>query len=115
NAIGTISRKTSWSYPVSSIQLKDFARERGQPEAAMLLGVTQGALSKAIRVGRNISVVPRPDGTFSAEETRPFPSRSDASNRAAHSPTLNANVRSTPSDDQCSDDAGVLSSTGSAP
>lgn len=78
---------------MSNIQLKDFARERGQPEAAMLLGVTQGALSKAIRVGRNISVIPQPDGTFSAEETRPFPSRTDAVGRPELSPTLNANVR----------------------
>ncbi|MBA1195765.1 Cro/Cl family transcriptional regulator [Pseudomonas plecoglossicida] len=78
---------------MSSIQLKDFARERGQPEAAMLLGVTQGALSKAIRVGRNISVIPNPDGSFSAEETRPFPSRTDSVGRPEPSPTLNENIR----------------------
>ncbi|WP_349016308.1 Cro/CI family transcriptional regulator [Pseudomonas sp. PS01303] len=77
---------------MSSIQLKDFARERGQPEAAMLLGVTQGALSKAIRVGRNISVIPKPDGTFTAEETRPFPSRTDSVTRSETSPTLSETV-----------------------
>jgi hypothetical protein len=85
---------------VSSIQLKDFARERGQPEAAMLLGVTQGALSKAIRVGRNIAVIPNPDGSYSAEETRPFPSRSDSVGRPEPSPTFNANLRPNPAGQQ---------------
>ncbi|QQN21022.1 transcriptional regulator [Pseudomonas cannabina] len=31
-----------------------------------------------------------------------------------HSPTLNANLRAKPAIDQCTDDAGALSSTGSA-
>lgn len=78
---------------MSSTQLKDFVRERGQPEAAMLLGVTQGALSKAIRVGRNITVISKPDGTFSAEEIRSFPSRTDSISRANPSPTLNEKIR----------------------
>jgi len=97
---------------VSSIQLKDFARERGQPEAAMLLGVTQGALSKAIRVGRNISVIPKPDGTFSAEETRPFPSRTDSVSRSEPSPTLNQTIPPISSTGQSTDGAVNPSSIG---
>lgn len=96
---------------MSSIQLKDFARERGQPEAAMLLGVTQGALSKAIRVGRNISVFPKPDGTFSAEEVRPFPSRTDSIGRSEASPTLSQTIRTNPAGSQSTDGAGGLSSS----
>lgn len=94
-----------------SIQLKDFARERGQPEAAMLLGVTQGALSKAIRVGRNISVFPKPDGSFSAEEVRPFPSRTDSLRRSEASPTLNETVRPNPANHQSTVGAVNPSST----
>lgn len=96
---------------MSSIQLKEFARERGQPEAAMLLGVTQGALSKAIRVGRNISVIPNPDGSYSAEETRPFPSRTDSVGRPESSPTLNETVRPNLANRQSTVGAGVLSSS----
>lgn len=53
--------------------LKDFARARGQTKAAELLGMTQGSLNKALRMGRDVYVTEHPDGTFSAEEKRPFP------------------------------------------
>lgn len=55
--------------------LSEFAAEHGQQKAAELLGVTQGALSKAIRLGRIIHVSRLPDGSYTAEETRPFPSQ----------------------------------------
>ncbi len=96
---------------VSNVHLKDFAKVRGQPEAAMLLGVTQGALSKAIRIGRNIIVTQELDGTFSAEERRAFPARIERKCRSGCGPTLNANVRPNPIHGQSTDGAGVLSST----
>lgn len=60
---------------MSRISLSDFAAKHGQHRAAELLGVTQGALNKALRVGRNIYVEERLDGSCAAEEVRQFPSR----------------------------------------
>ncbi|MGV8671333.1 Cro/CI family transcriptional regulator, partial [Pseudomonas aeruginosa] len=47
--------------------------EKGQAEAARLLGITPPAISKALRVGRAVFVTEHDDGTFTAEELRPFP------------------------------------------
>lgn len=55
------------------ISMKVFVADKGQTEAAIALGVTQGAISKALRAGRDIYVTEHDDGTFSAEELRPFP------------------------------------------
>ncbi|MFP3494132.1 Cro/CI family transcriptional regulator [Pseudomonas sp. SIMBA_059] len=96
---------------MSNLHLKDFAKERGQPEAALILGVTQGALSKAIRIGRNIIVTQEVDGTFSAEERRAFPARIDRKCRSGCAPTLNANLRPNPAAYKSTDGAGVLSSS----
>jgi hypothetical protein len=63
--IGGMSRKT----------LQEFAREHGQTQAALLLGLTQGSLNKALRVGRDIYVTEQGAGRFTAEELRPFPSQ----------------------------------------
>ncbi|MCF5225876.1 MULTISPECIES: Cro/CI family transcriptional regulator [Pseudomonas syringae group] len=63
--------------------IKQFAAEFGQSEAAVLLGMTQGALSKAIRVGRDVYVTKNPDGSFSAEEVRPFPCQAQLKKSAA--------------------------------
>jgi hypothetical protein len=57
------------------IHLSEFAELRGQTEAARLLGLTQGALSKALRVGREIYVVCHEDGSCEAHELKPFPSQ----------------------------------------
>ncbi|MDG9928284.1 MULTISPECIES: Cro/CI family transcriptional regulator [unclassified Pseudomonas] len=57
------------------IPLNEFATEKSQVNAASLLGMTQGALSKALRVGRDIYVTEHDDGTYSAEEVKPFPSQ----------------------------------------
>lgn len=62
---------------MSKVHIKEFAGRRGQCEAAVLLGMTQGALSKAIRIGRDIYVTEHLDGTVSAEEIRPFPTQSN--------------------------------------
>ncbi|MEB0078043.1 Cro/CI family transcriptional regulator [Pseudomonas sp. CCI3.2] len=55
------------------ITLTEFAAEKGQTISASLLGMSQGALNKALRVGRDIYVTEHADGSFAAEETRPFP------------------------------------------
>lgn len=68
---------------MSRVHIKEFASKRGQCEAASLLGMTQGGLSKAIRIGRDIYVTAHADGSFSAEEVRPFPSQSIAKKSAA--------------------------------
>lgn len=59
------------------VPLKDFAKDHGQPHAASLLGMTQGALSKAIRTGRVVYVLQQPDGSLAAIEVRSFPMRHD--------------------------------------
>ena len=58
---------------VARIPLKEFAKGR-QHIAAQELGVQQAAISKAIRVGREIFVTRHEDGSVSATEVRPFPS-----------------------------------------
>lgn len=65
------------------IPLHEFATEKGQVQAATLLGMSQGALSKALRVGRAVFVTEHADGTFSAEESRPFPSQQAAKKAVA--------------------------------
>ncbi|MDH0640177.1 Cro/CI family transcriptional regulator [Pseudomonas sp. GD03860] len=55
--------------------LKDFAAEHGQTKAAALLGMAQGSLNKALRLGRDVYVTEHADGTYTAEEIRPFPSQ----------------------------------------
>jgi len=68
---------------MTRIHITQFALEKGQAEAARLLDMTQGGLSKAIRVGRDIYVTEHPDGSFTAEEVRPFPSQAPAKKSAA--------------------------------
>ncbi|PIB40359.1 hypothetical protein AOA59_28085 [Pseudomonas sp. 2822-15] len=60
---------------MSRITLSEFALNKGQTKAAHLLGMSQGALNKALRVGRDIFVTELEDGSFVAEEVRPFPSQ----------------------------------------
>ena len=57
------------------IHITAFAQEFGQCEAAASLKMTQGALSKAIRRGRDIYVTQHADGSCTAEEVRSFPSQ----------------------------------------
>lgn len=57
------------------ITLSEFAKQQGQEKAATILGVTQGGLSKALRVERDIYVICREDGSFEAKELRSFPSQ----------------------------------------
>lgn len=59
-----------------TLTLKDYASEVGQVRAGDRLGVTQIAISKAVRSGRNIIVQVADDGKVSAFENRPFPAKS---------------------------------------
>lgn len=68
---------------MNRVHIKEFANQLGQTEAAILLGMTQGGLSKAIRVGRDVYVTKQADGTYTAEEVRPFPSQTIAKKSAA--------------------------------
>jgi DNA-binding transcriptional regulator YdaS (Cro superfamily) len=60
---------------MSRITLKEFASDYGQTKAASLLGMSQSALNKALQAGRDVHVTKKSDGTYSAEEVRPFPCR----------------------------------------
>ncbi|HGU6444649.1 TPA: Cro/CI family transcriptional regulator [Citrobacter amalonaticus] len=59
-----------------TLTLKDYASEVGQVRAGERLGVTQIAISKAVRSGRNIVVHVADDGKVSAFESKPFPAKS---------------------------------------
>ena len=63
--------------------LQEFSQVHGQTKAASLLGLSQGSLNKALRVGRDIYVTELEDGVFTAEELRPFPSQKSAQKSAA--------------------------------
>ncbi|WP_342454969.1 MULTISPECIES: Cro/CI family transcriptional regulator [unclassified Pseudomonas] len=99
-----------WRFAVKHIQLKDFAKARGQPEAASLLGITQGALSKALRVGRDVFVIEHADGRFTAFETRSFPSRISSNPRVA--PTMSQKIRASLLLEESGEPAVYLSSAG---
>lgn len=55
--------------------LKEFVAKNGQVRAGMHLGVTQIAISKALRSGRQIFVQISNEGKIAAYETKPFPSK----------------------------------------
>ncbi len=63
------------------VTLSDFAAEKGQMQAAKLLGIWQGAVHKALKMRREIYVTLQEDGTYTAEEVRPFPSRDGSGKR----------------------------------
>lgn len=71
-------RTTVEDVAMRRIPLSEFAKEHGHTRAAQMLGCTQGGLSKAIRVGRDVYVTVDEDGTVSAQEQRPFPSQKSA-------------------------------------
>lgn len=71
---------------MNRIPLSEFAEKSGQSYTARILGVTQGALSKAIRQGRKIFIYQTDSDSFKAEEIRPFPNAKSAldQNKANH-------------------------------
>lgn len=58
--------------------LPELVERIGQTAVAKALGISSPAISKAIRAERDIQVQEHPDGTFTAEEVRPFPSHNNA-------------------------------------
>ncbi|AOM42604.1 Cro/CI family transcriptional regulator [Xenorhabdus hominickii] len=58
---------------MEKIPLSDFVFQKGQEEAASLFGINQSAISKALSVGRKITVIVHLDGRVEAEELKPFP------------------------------------------
>lgn len=59
---------------MTPILLTDFVADRGQDEAARILGSSQTTISKALKSGRLILVTEREPGVFSALEFKGFPS-----------------------------------------
>ncbi|WP_052285666.1 Cro/CI family transcriptional regulator [Kluyvera genomosp. 1] len=59
---------------MEKVTLAEFVKVNGQAKAANVIGVHQTAISKALRVSRNIYVITSPTGKVEAEEVRPFPS-----------------------------------------
>lgn len=53
--------------------LKEFVTRVGQIKAAAALGLTQGGISKALRADREVYVIDLGDGSYKAEEIKPFP------------------------------------------
>ncbi|OKP05387.1 Cro/CI family transcriptional regulator [Xenorhabdus eapokensis] len=60
---------------MEKIPLSEYVKLNGQVKAARLIGVHQTAISKALRSGRKIFLIRQEDGTYKAEECRPFPSQ----------------------------------------
>lgn len=58
--------------------LPELVEKIGQAAVAKALGVSSPAISKALRAERDIQVLEHEDGTYTAEEVRPFPSQSTA-------------------------------------
>jgi predicted transcriptional regulator len=58
--------------------LPELVEKIGQAAVAKALGVSSPAISKALRVERDIQVLEHEDGTYTAEEIRPFPSQNTA-------------------------------------
>ncbi|CAH0235875.1 hypothetical protein SRABI130_02864 [Pseudomonas sp. Bi130] len=53
--------------------LKEFVAKVGQIKAAAALRMSQGGISKALRADREVYVTERADGSFEAQELKPFP------------------------------------------
>ncbi|PIT48558.1 Cro/CI family transcriptional regulator [Snodgrassella alvi] len=58
---------------MKKMTLSDYVRNNGQRKTAKELGLTQGAISKALKSGRNIFIHTSHSGKVQAVETRPFP------------------------------------------
>jgi predicted transcriptional regulator len=58
--------------------LPELVERIGQTAVARALGVSSPAISKALRNERDIQVIEHDDGTYTAEEIRPFPSQNTA-------------------------------------
>ena len=61
------------------IPLQDYVAQNGQPKTAKEIGVTQGAISKALATKREIYVF-NDNGKILAEEIRKFPASPKVTN-----------------------------------
>jgi hypothetical protein len=64
---------------MEKISLPKLVRKMGQAYVARALGVRPASIAKAIKAGRNIIVTVHEDGSYVAEEVRPFPSQKTTS------------------------------------
>ncbi|WAT10111.1 Cro/CI family transcriptional regulator [Rouxiella badensis] len=55
------------------ISLQEFVSSKGQEKTAELFGIRQSAISKALALGRKITVIIHDDGRVEAQELKPFP------------------------------------------
>ena len=58
---------------MKKISLSDYVKNHGQYKTAKRLGLTQGAISKALKGERNIYIYNNNKGKLRAVEIRPFP------------------------------------------
>lgn len=75
-----------WVFSMVTFTLKDYVANNGQVNTGKHLGVTQIAISKALRSGRSIFVQVSQGGEVSAYETKPFPSKKKAGSGLAYAP-----------------------------
>ena len=60
---------------MNQFKLPDLVVHKGQASVAEALGISPAAIHKAIRSGRQIIVTIHDDGSYTAQELRPFPSQ----------------------------------------
>lgn len=60
---------------MKEIPLINLVAEKGLTAVAAALGCSAVAVSKAVNLNRKIAITIQDDGTYTAEERRPFPSQ----------------------------------------
>lgn len=60
---------------MNQFKLPDLVVHKGQASVAEALGISPAAIHKALRSGRQIIVTIHDDGSYTAQELRPFPSK----------------------------------------
>lgn len=60
---------------MNQFKLPDLVVQKGQAAVAEALGISPAAIHKALRSGRQIIVTIHDDGSYTAQELRPFPSQ----------------------------------------
>ncbi|MNJ47351.1 Cro [compost metagenome] len=60
---------------MNPIPLPDLVAQKGQAAVAEAFGISPAAIHKAVRSGRRIIVTIHEDGSYTAQEIRPFPAQ----------------------------------------